>query len=201
MRVGDGVEKTIVFIGRSAPRSGEFIPYGTGFLTATTQENVTFQSIVTARHVLELIQGTDEILIRANTHDGTAKIINTERRWWFSPLENIDLAFCPGRFSPDLYDILHVSMDNILTETSIRELQFSLGDDVFICGMYLSRIGETRNLPIVRTGTIAAMPSEMVRTSYGYHHVYLIEARSTGGLSGSPVFAQISSISVCERKH
>jgi len=35
------------------------------------------------------------------------------------------------------------------------------------------------------------MRSEMVRTDYGFHHIYLVEARSTGGLIGSPVFLQI----------
>jgi hypothetical protein len=191
MRVADGVEKTIVFIGRSVP-SGQFIPYGTGFLAAIIQDNVVFQNIVTARHVIDQIQGTDEILIRANTRSGSAKIITTERRWWFSPIEDVDLAFCPGRFSPEIYDILHVSLDNILDDNTIAKQNISIGEDVFICGMYLSRIGETRNLPIVRAGVISAMPSEMVRTVYGYHHVYLVEARSTGGLSGSPVFLQMA---------
>ena len=192
MRITDGVEKTIVFIGRSAPNGGPFIPYGTGFLVAFPHDEVMYQNIVTAQHVIDLIEGTDEILIRANTHNGTAKTIITQRKWWFSPLDKVDLAFCPARLGPDVFDILHVSLDNILNDDTISKHNISVGDDIFICGMYLSRIGEARNLPIIRAGIISAMPSEMVRTEYGYHHVYLVEARSTAGLSGSPVFLQMA---------
>jgi hypothetical protein len=55
--------------------------------------------------------------------------------------------------------------------------------------MYVSRIGEQKNIPIIRGGIIAAMPEEKIDTQYGRHHAYLVESRSFGGLSGSPVFA------------
>ena len=42
---------------------------------------------------------------------------------------------------------------------------------------------------IVRTGNIASMPEEAVDLgSSGSQEVYLVESRSIGGLSGSPVF-------------
>jgi hypothetical protein len=44
-----------------------------------------------------------------------------------------------------------------------------------------------RNIPVLRIGTLAAMPS-LVSTKIGHIEAYLIEARSLGGLSGSPVF-------------
>jgi len=43
----------------------------------------------------------------------------------------------------------------------------------------------------VRTGNIAAMPEEPVQMKNGKSEAYLIEARSIGGLSGSPVFAHL----------
>jgi hypothetical protein len=54
----------------------------------------------------------------------------------------------------------------------------------------VQRAGSTRNIPIVRTGVIAAMPAidePFVRKGEEYH-AYLAEMRSIGGLSGSPVF-------------
>jgi hypothetical protein len=54
--------------------------------------------------------------------------------------------------------------------------------------------GRKRNIPIVRTGNISMIPSEKVpgiqirRGESVESEVYLIEARSVGGLSGSPVF-------------
>jgi hypothetical protein len=45
-------------------------------------------------------------------------------------------------------------------------------------------------MPIIRHGNIAMMPKEQIQTELGYADVYLIEARSLGGLSGSPVFVR-----------
>jgi hypothetical protein len=43
----------------------------------------------------------------------------------------------------------------------------------------------------MRTGTIAAMPGELITTKLGDTTAYLAEARSIGGLSGSPVFTHL----------
>lgn len=199
MRVGDGIDKLVVFIGRSTP-TGQFMPHGTGFLVGFNEDGMSFQSVVTARHVIDSIENTDEILLRINTRAGAVRTVPTDRKFWFSRDDKIDLAFCPMRLSVEIFDILHVNTNVILNDETIAKYQIGLGEDVCICGMYLSRIGEARNLPIVRIGTLAAMPSEMVRTSYGYHHVYLIEARSTGVLSGSPVFLQTPPIKMINSK-
>jgi hypothetical protein len=45
-----------------------------------------------------------------------------------------------------------------------------------------------KNLPILRTGNIAMMPLEPIKTCHGSMEAYLIELRSIAGLSGSPVF-------------
>jgi hypothetical protein len=47
-------------------------------------------------------------------------------------------------------------------------------------------------MPIVRHGNIAMLPEEQIQTEMGYADVHLIEARSIGGLSGSPVFVRTS---------
>jgi hypothetical protein len=78
----------------------------------------------------------------------------------------------------------------VLTDERIREHDIGLGDEVYVAGMFTARIGDSRNIPIVRVGIISAMPDEKVRTNYGYHHAYLIESRSIDGLSGSPVFVR-----------
>ena len=52
--------------------------------------------------------------------------------------------------------------------------------------------GQHKNIPIVRVGNIAAMPEERVATQMGLIDAYLVEARSIGGLSGSPVFVSLS---------
>jgi hypothetical protein len=52
--------------------------------------------------------------------------------------------------------------------------------------------GRQRNIPIVRIGNVASMPHEPVATkNRGAIEAYLVEARSVGGLSGSPVLVQL----------
>jgi hypothetical protein len=62
--------------------------------------------------------------------------------------------------------------------------------------MFAGHIGKKRNLPIIRFGNISLMPYEKIpltidpitKTQY-IADAYLVECRSRGGLSGSPVFA------------
>lgn len=70
-----------------------------------------------------------------------------------------------------------------------------LGDELFFPGLFWPHHGESRNIPIVRIGAIAAMPMEKVTADFGgvskKIDAYLAEVRSVGGLSGSPVFASM----------
>jgi hypothetical protein len=66
-----------------------------------------------------------------------------------------------------------------------------VGDEVFLPGLFVNHTGTERNIPIVRIGNIAAMPDEPVESKIGPLDAYLVEARSIGGLSGSPVFVNL----------
>jgi hypothetical protein len=71
------------------------------------------------------------------------------------------------------------------------------GDEVFIIGLFSNHPGKLRNIPIVRVGNIAAMPGERVNSRHWHNRdieAYLIESRSIGGLSGSPVFVHLGPI-------
>jgi hypothetical protein len=69
-------------------------------------------------------------------------------------------------------------------------MHIGIGDAVFITGLFSHHPGKARNLRVIRVGNIAAMPDEPVKTQRGEMEAYLIEARSLGGLSGSPVFVR-----------
>jgi hypothetical protein len=70
--------------------------------------------------------------------------------------------------------------------------EVGLGDEVFVTGLFRHHHGNRRNIPIIRVGNIACLTEEKVSTkSYGDIDAYLIEARSIGGLSGSPVFLNL----------
>ena len=192
MRVPDNIRKTVVYIGRGD--HGPFTPYGTGFVIVSFIDDRSFQTIVTAKHVIDSMGDVDSVWIRVNDHAGNARVLPLKRDHWKPhPDPGVDLMVCPTLIPTEQFDILHLRLDDeCLTPEAIQQYDFGVGDDVFIAGMFVSLTGETKNLPIIRCGTIAAMPDEMIHTNYGYHDAYLIEARSTGGLSGSPVFLHVA---------
>jgi hypothetical protein len=202
MRMPDTISKTVLFLGQLS--RGEFVPYGTGFITATfeiTTPDEAWQTVVTARHVIERMGDLPHVYARLNGRDGTAQIIQLDRAdWFFHPDTRIDAAVCPTRIPKDQFDIIHFPLskmrhpqaggellDFVLGPETIQVHDIGIGDEVYLSGMFVGRIGDTANIPILRMGTIAAMSGEAIRTEYGYHEAFLIEVRSIDGLSGSPV--------------
>jgi len=100
-----------------------------------------------------------------------------------------DVAVMPISLHPDI-DWLFWPVTAFATDAVVKEVEISIGDDVFLTGLFYRHTGTRRNIPIVRAGIIAAMLEEPVRTSLGETEAFLIEARSIGGLSGSPVFVR-----------
>ena len=194
LRVDDRIRKTIVFIGRVV--EGAFHPYGTGFISSTLYSpDEGWQTIVTAKHVIEDID-SDTVNIRLNSHAGDARVIDTPKAMWFShPDDRFDVSVCPTRLMRDQFDIAHLPFSPTLdlggncaiTHEMIDKYYIGIGDEVYVPGMFVGRIGENSKLPILQIGTIAAMPEESIETKYGRHDAFLIEVRSIDGLSGSPV--------------
>jgi hypothetical protein len=69
------------------------------------------------------------------------------------------------------------------------------GDEIYITGLFRLLYGAHRNLPIVRSGNLAMLPTDRVPVRDWQTpdvEAYLVESRSIGGASGSPVFVQRS---------
>jgi hypothetical protein len=92
----------------------------------------------------------------------------------------------------DKYDFTYLMEEDVCTDEVIQKYAIGLGDEVSIPGLFLSHIGTTKNVPIVRTGNIAAMHGEPVPTDRGLMDAYLVEMRSVGGISGSPVLTHMA---------
>tara|TARA_R110001606_G_scaffold33250_4_gene99544 strand:- start:800 stop:1411 length:612 start_codon:yes stop_codon:yes gene_type:complete len=77
-----------------------------------------------------------------------------------------------------------------LDEKASNRLAMSVGDQILIPGLFSRSIGTLRNVPILRKGTIAFLAdrAELVPTKVGPMFAHLMEARSIGGVSGSPVY-------------
>jgi hypothetical protein len=80
----------------------------------------------------------------------------------------------------------------LLTDREVQQHGIGPGDEVYITGLFTYHMGTSRNTPIVRVGNIAMLPQDKIRIKRNSQteeiEAYLIEARSIGGLSGSPVF-------------
>ena len=58
--------------------------------------------------------------------------------------------------------------------------------------MFRHHVGTKKNISIVRVGNLSALNEEKITTkAFGEIDAYLIEARSIGGLSGSPAFLNL----------
>lgn len=148
---------------------------------------------VTARHVIDGAKrlGVENVHVRLNLKDGTSRWTAVSLKDWFADEndETLDAAVAL-RAIPSDADHIAVGPDLFLRQETHERLRFGVTDEVLVVGLFRHRTGNLRNVPIGRMGTIASVDSEaeLVSTKLGEMPAYLIEARSIGGLSGSPVF-------------
>jgi hypothetical protein len=105
---------------------------------------------------------------------------------------NIDLAVAPltvplGARSAYLKRSLIPSARSIYSNFRNDKRLIGVGDDVYMVGRYLALQGERSNNPVVRFGNVAGLVGE-IPTKEGRREAWLVEYRSLGGFSGSPVF-------------
>lgn len=197
MRIPSNLFKGLAFIGAVAARDALGNPQGdilgTGFFvkvpSARFSPPASYVYLVTAKHVVDDI-GDSEPYILATGMDGTAKqLTHIGEKWWAHPSDDsADVIVRQVAFQPNLVH-LAINVKDFVLPDSIKKGEVVEGDETFMAG-YFSPISSTRNLPIVRHGNVAMLPSEQIQTEYGYADVYLVEARSIGGISGSPVFVR-----------
>jgi len=169
---------------------------GTAFCLARLIEGTTsaWHYAVTARHVIDHIRklGIDKVLLRINHKSGGAFWAETNIADWSMSPEgpSVDVAILRYRLETE-WEHLSIPLSMFVTDKLIETEEIGVGDEVFMTGLFSPHFGERNNIPIVRVGNISAMPGEKVNTRVGPMHAYLIESRSIGGLSGSPVFVNL----------
>jgi hypothetical protein len=194
MRIPHQILKCVGFISHDQSRPDYL---GTVFIVGVRSEDDptnTALHLVTARHVAELID-PGPFVIAMNAKDGAKLLLKSgDAQWWYHPTEkaSVDVAvtpFCPQMF--DDYDIEWIPDTVFASDKSIQEYGVGLGDEVFTAGLFTEFWGTTRFEPLVRTGNIAMMPTGKIPIKgFGNVEAYLVEGRSIGGLSGSPVFVR-----------
>lgn len=198
MQVPASIRKGVLFLGwRSA--DGKYSPRATGFIVSIPDgRGGGFMHVVTAQHCVGRLYEPDkagtprDVRISVNRRDGEPPDLISLKYddWWFhpDPGQNADVAAALLPLDEQIHDYNHGTLDHVeLSEKLITDKEVGVGDEIFIVGLFRKHHGRQRNIPIVRIGNIAAMPEEPIYSRMGYMDAYLIEARSIGGLSGSPV--------------
>lgn len=202
MQVPSEVTEPVIFV-YFKNKAGQAVAAGTAFfVTKQAIDNEhSFGYVVTAQHVINGIRAysaDNKLFLRLNKKDGTSGYIATNvDSWEFHPTDlSVDVAVLPYFIPQDIFAYKSIPIDEmVLTEKAIKEYEVNIGDEVFITGLFTEHTGSQRILPILRTGNIARMPSEKIPTrDMGDIDAYLIEGRSIGGLSGSPVFVYLGAI-------
>jgi hypothetical protein len=196
MRVPEEVRKCVAFACYRTDNSIKLA--GTCFFMHIPIENTEFSFgyIITAKHVIEGIKQESidqKVYIRFNIKDKGVKLMGASTNSWLYHPEDptVDVAVLKWK-PPDIVDYSSLDVSMAATDKVIKKEEIGVGEEVFLTGLFINHYGKKRNIPIVRIGNIAAMPEERVQTrDFGAIEAYLVEARSIGGLSGSPVFAHL----------
>lgn len=196
-------------------RKRERVVKGTAFILSEPVPGVPlvyWHYLVTARHVIEQIRhasvdGTVFVRVNLGPEPGTTWHEMPLSAWRTHPADRADIqgdewlhsrtgeqvhdvavALCPASVI-DAGTVMPWPTDLVLDDAGVRDREIGPGDELAVIGLYYRREGKVRMTPVARAGTIAAMPSDhdLIPTDAGQMRAYLIESRSTGGLSGSPV--------------
>lgn len=192
VRVNSDARRSVVFFGKPAPPNGEIVYGGTGFLIIDRSESIPF--LITCRHVA--MQLEDDFVIRVNKRDGSSVPLPfSEMKWSYHPDKTVDLAATVLPLDANVYDVCYFNFK--LVQSYDRERVLA-GDPVSLVGLFRLHFGAKRNVPIVHSGNIGALPDphekipieDRVTGEIVEVEAYLVEAQTLEGLSGSPVFIQ-----------
>jgi hypothetical protein len=207
MTIPSEIQQCICYLSVKVTRGGveKYINGGTGFFVAVpseTRPDVHYCYLVTAKHCVERAKDYGDLYLRMNKKDGGFDFIAVNSEWVYSENEGSDVAVTE-LFPPDEFQFIAIPFDMFATNKMAQKISLGIGDNIFIAGLFSERYGTHRNIPIVRSGIIAAMPDEPLQDSNtGYEYdAYLIEVRSIGGLSGSPVIVTKAVFFEGERTH
>jgi hypothetical protein len=201
MRIPHETLDAVCFLGvnlTSGEHAGKFYALGTGFFIGVEHGGYPFTYLATARHVLDEAKrgGFNTLLARVNTMDGGATFVDLgpSNKWAMFTNEAIDVAVLPlPNLDTKIFSHRLISPKTFADSAAINSCGIGAGDELFTVGLFVLKSGKQRNMPIVRTGVISAMPlqDEPFTRKGGTYHAYLAEMRSIGGLSGSPVFVYL----------
>jgi hypothetical protein len=142
--------------------------------------------VVTARHVI----GRGARFLRLNTFAGKADAWEIPESAWVPHPAGDDITCAPMiPLEKDIHDVRALNEELFVTEDFVSDGTIGPGDEAFFVGRLANADGGLRNQPSVRFGNLAMSPPVPIRSETGImQDSFIVEARSIGGYSGSPVF-------------
>lgn len=194
MRIGDEFLECVVYIypNEQTAMDGEEAG-GSGFLVNFPRqtEEASRIFVVTNRHVIEDLEAP---VVRVNRADGAFEPIATNKNRWRVHPEGDDIAAIEFHQLGSEHSYRWVDLRTALPDAAIEDFRIGIGDTVAMLGRLIGHDGKVRNSPIARFGTIAMMPGDRIKNSFGAdQETYLVECHSIPGFSGSPVFLFLNS--------
>jgi hypothetical protein len=111
---------------------------------------------------------------------------------WIMHPDGDDVAIAP-LYLPPGNKFSSIPRSLFLSKATIAEFDIGIGDDIFVAGRFINHEGIQRNSPSLRFGNIAQMPGDKIMQGERdfEQESFLVEAKSIGGYSGSPVFVHM----------
>jgi len=161
MQVPDEIRKCVGYVGVVTSPGSAPVPGGTFFLVSVpVGPHRAFLYAVTAAHVIDGVErdGRDlnvHLLVNLWT-GGVAWLSSRVLDWRFHPTKaGVDAAVLP--LNPAILaaaDLLSVPITMAATPDVLASRGLSHGDEVFYTGLFTKHVPDTRNIPIVRVGTV-----------------------------------------------
>jgi hypothetical protein len=197
VRVSEWVFNSVAFIGAAHTRDDAGYALGdlhaTGFFVKVPSKvRGVYLYFVTAHHVIkDLVEANSDIYVSVNKRGGgKTELFSADPPMCYPhPDKSCDLAIIPMENNPAA-EIDPIPISELVTKQTAEEYGIGIGDEVYATGLFTEISHDHQNTPILRHGNISLMPAREIQTELGYAEIYLIEARSIGGLSGSPLFVR-----------
>src|ERR1700722_14632548 len=197
-KIPPDLERSAFFLFGRDPRTGDIgaEPDGTGFIVGRPWKAVPnrFHYYAVSNWHVAVRRGAS--ILRINTLSRKSRLIDKEPHEWYFANPGDDLAICDitedvitGGLNPDV--MTYIEEDVFATPKFIFDHDIGMGDDVFMIGLFVDHAGDEHNVPIGRFGNIARLSDggSLVEQPNGQKRPsHLVDTRSRGGFSGSPVF-------------
>jgi hypothetical protein len=203
------LSKTVVRI--TGKIQGEPLAHeGTGFIVGVPDSRLPgklFTYLVTNRHIAEAIFPDPEGRYASHTVLEMKAILNLKQpvegtrahaiplppegigRWYFPEDKSIDLAVISIPADDSTYDVAYLTPSLFLTSDLWDKFLVVPGDKVLTCGFFLHYGGKHQFQPIIREGSLAMVPDDVMPVPIGGNaKVYLADLHIIPGNSGSPLF-------------